>query len=219
MLPLKLQKLDRKKTRILLHSCCAPCSCQVIESLHQEKFQFTIFFYNPNVQPQAEYQLRKQENQRYALKLQIPFIDADYDPSNWFSQVRGLEWEPERGRRCSVCFDMRLGHSAGYAAQNHFTHLATTQGISRWKNLSQVNRSGLKATSSYPNLTFLDCNWRKNNALQRKQEITQQEAFYRQQYCGCLYSLRDTNQDKKQKGLPPIPLPPLKNPPKGPSER
>ena len=106
---------------ILLHTCCAPCCGEVIQSMIASGLDVTLFFYNPNIHPIKEYELRKLENIRYAEKTNIPFIDADYDTDNWFERIKGLENEPERGERCTKCFDMRFERTALYAAENGYT--------------------------------------------------------------------------------------------------
>ena len=100
---------------------------------------FTIFFYNPNIHPLHEYELRKNENIRFAEKFGIPFIDADYDRDNWFERAKGMEHEPERGIRCTMCFDMRFERTALYAHENGFPVMTSSLGISRWKNMQQIN--------------------------------------------------------------------------------
>ena len=106
--------------KVLLHSCCAPCSGEVIEVMRASGLQLAIYFYNPNIHPRAEYELRKSENIRFAQKHGIPFVDADYDTENWFARVKGLEHEPERGVRCTQCFDMRFERTALYAHEHDF---------------------------------------------------------------------------------------------------
>jgi predicted adenine nucleotide alpha hydrolase (AANH) superfamily ATPase len=198
-----MEQLQGKK--LLLHSCCAPCSGGILADLVQAKIQVTLFFYNPNIHPYSEYEKRKTENKHYAEKLHIPFIDMDYSHKEvWFERTAGLEGEPERGKRCDVCFNLRLQRTADYAHENSFDYIATTLGISRHKNLEQVNRSGLKAAKCYPGLTFFDYNWRKNGGMQRSAEISRRENFYRQEYCGCIFSLMDANHYRKQKGKPLI---------------
>jgi epoxyqueuosine reductase len=178
--------------RVLLHSCCAPCSCAIIEALHDSGLVPTVFFYNPNIYPQAEYDLRKRENMRYAAKLGIPFVDADYDCGEWQLRTKGLENEPERGKRCTVCFDMRLEGAARYAASHGFTVFATTLGISRWKNMTQVDECGTRAASNHEGLIYWAFNWRKNGMMDRRAALIKSEEFYLQQYCGCVFSLRDS---------------------------
>lgn len=179
--------------KLLMHSCCAPCAGEIMEAVAASGIDTTIYFYNPNIHPREEYEIRKEENIRFAEKLGFDFIDADYDKDNWFERVKGLEDEPERGERCTVCFDMRFERSALYAKENGFDVFATTLGISRWKDLNQINNSGLRAANRYNNLTFWDFNWRKQGGSSRMLEISKQEKFYKQEYCGCVYSLRDTN--------------------------
>ncbi len=168
--------------------------------------ELTIFFYNPNIHPRKEYELRKQENIRFAEKMNIPFIDADYDKENWFARAKGLEWEPERGKRCTMCFDMRFERTALYAHEHDFKVFTSSLGISRWKDMQQINGSGERAATHYPDLTYWTYNWRKQGGSQRMYEIAKRENFYKQEYCGCVYSLRDTNTQRVQRGHDPIAL-------------
>jgi epoxyqueuosine reductase len=180
--------------KVLLHSCCAPCSGEVIEALYASGIDFTVFFYNPNIHPREEYEKRKRENARFAEKLGVPFIDADYDPDTWFARIKGLENEPERGKRCTECFCLRLERSALYAHENGFPILTSSFGISRWKDMDQVNACGKRAAARYDDVTYWDYDWRKGGGAVRMIEIAKREKFYRQQYCGCRFSLR---RDKK----------------------
>jgi len=179
--------------KVLLHSCCAPCSGEVIDAMLSSGIELTIFFYNPNIHPTREYEIRKDENIKYAQKLGIPFVDADYDRDNWFVRAKGLEWEPERGERCSMCFDMRFERTALYAHEHGFKVITSSLGITRWKDMDQVNASGLKAAARYPGIVYWTYNWRKFGGSQRMYEISKRENFYKQEYCGCVYSLRDSN--------------------------
>lgn len=192
------------ENRVLLHSCCAPCSGEVMEAMLFSGIEFTIFFYNPNIHPQKEYELRKTENIRFADKFAIPFVDADYDKDNWFEKARGMEHEPERGSRCTMCFEMRFDRAALYAYQNGFPILTSSLGISRWKDMQQINECGARAVARYPGMHYWDYNWRKNGGSARMIQISKQEFFYKQEYCGCAYSLRDTNQFRKSRGRSPI---------------
>lgn len=198
--------LPEGRQNLLLHSCCAPCSGEVMEALIFSKINFAIFFYNPNIHPLKEYELRKEENIRFAEKHNIPFIDADYDKDNWFVRARGMENEPERGVRCSMCFDMRFERTALYAHEHGFDIISSALGISRWKDMNQINESGIKAANSYPSLVYWTYNWRKNNGSKRMLEISKEEQFYQQEYCGCAYSLRDTNQWRNANGRSSIQL-------------
>ena len=208
---LKASNYDRPKletpngeSSLLLHSCCAPCAGEIMEAVAASDIDATVYFYNPNIHPIEEYELRKEENKRYCEALDFKFIDADYDKDNWFDRIKGLEDEPERGERCTKCFDMRFERSALFAHENDFSLFATTLGISRWKDLHQVNNSGLRAANRYDNLAFWDFNWRKQGGSSRMIEISKREEFYQQEYCGCVYSLRDTNKWRKENNRPRI---------------
>ncbi len=190
--------------RLLLHSCCAPCSGEVMETLLHSKIDFTIYFYNPNIHPRREYELRKEENNRFAQKHGIPVIDADYDMDNWFERVKGIENEPEKGIRCTSCFDMRFERTALYAHENQYDIISSSLGISRWKDFQQVTTSGVRAAGRYPELVYWEYNWRKFGGADRMIEISKREEFYQQEYCGCAYSLRDTNLYRIQSGRSPI---------------
>jgi len=177
--------------RVLLHSCCAPCSCEIIEGLVASGMETTVFYYNPNIDTREEYEHRKAENKRFADKLGVPFVDADYDNDAWLERVKGLEAEPERGKRCTVCFAMRLQRAALYAHENGFPLLATSLGISRLKNQAQVYACGRAAVLPYDDVLFWDYNWRAKGGADRGAAIAKREEFYRQTYCGCSFSRRD----------------------------
>ncbi len=192
-------KTPNGEKRLLLHSCCAPCASEIMLALSSSKISTTIFFYNPNIHPQEEYEIRKQENIKFANKIGMNFIDADYDKDRWFSVTKGLENEPERGKRCSVCFDMRFDVSAKYAVENGFDLISSTLGISRWKDIEQINNCGKSSGKKY-NISYWDFNWRKKGGSSRMLEISKAESFYQQEYCGCVHSLRDTNKWRLSKG-------------------
>ena len=201
------QPTDRKplplpagQNKVLLHSCCAPCSGEVMEAMSASKIEYTIYFYNPNIHPKEEYELRKQENIRFAEKEGVPFVDADYDTDNWFARAKGLEWEPERGARCTMCFDLRFDRTALYAHEHGFAVITSCLGLSRWKDMNQINASGERAAAKYPGITYWTHNWRKLGGANRMVEIAKREQFYQQEYCGCVYSLRDTNQWRMANG-------------------
>ena len=193
-------KLPLNTKELLLHSCCAPCSGELMESLKSSGINFTIFFYNPNIHPLKEYEIRKNENISFAKKMNIPFIDADYDTTNWFARVKGLEFSPERGERCTACFDMRFERTALYAHEHGFKVIVSSLGISRWKDMEQVNAAGIRAASRYDGMVYWTYNWRKKGGSGRMYEISKREKFYQQEYCGCVYSLRDTNLYRISKG-------------------
>ncbi|MBE33686.1 hypothetical protein CL647_06325 [bacterium] len=183
---------------VLMHSCCAPCAAELMEAMVESKIPYSIFFYNPNIHPKKEYEIRKQENIRFAQKHNIDFIDADYDTDNWFERTKGQEYEPERGKRCTTCFDMRFERTALYAHEHGFPVITSSLGISRWKNMDQINDCGIRSAKPYESLTYWTYNWRKKGGAARMYTISKEENFYQQEYCGCVYSLRDTNLWRKK---------------------
>lgn len=192
-------KTPNGEKKLLMHSCCAPCAGEIMEALAVSEIDTTIFFYNPNIHPQEEYELRKEENIRFAKKLGMDFIDADYDKDEWFARTKGQEDEPERGARCTNCFDMRFEVTAKYAKENDFDLISSTLGISRWKDMNQINGCGARSGSKYE-VPYWDFNWRKQGGSFRMLELSKREEFYQQEYCGCVYSLRDTNRWRESKG-------------------
>lgn len=176
--------------RVLLHACCAPCSSAIVEWLVAHDIEPVIYYYNPNIYPEQEYLIRKQESQRHADSLGIRWIDGDYNYANWQQCVQGLENEPERGKRCAICFYHRLLATAKMAQQEGIEWFATTLASSRWKNLEQINLAGERAAAEIGNIRFWAQNWRKDGLQERRNELLKQYGFYNQQYCGCEYSFR-----------------------------
>lgn len=176
--------------KVLLHTCCAPCSSAIIECLMNSGITPYIYYCNPNIYPEAEYRIRKDECTRYTQSLGLEIIDDDYDHAAWLDHVHGMEGEPERGKRCLQCFKLRLARTARYASEHGFSVMTTTLMSSRWKSLEQINEAGRYAATLYPGVTFWEQNWRKGGLSERRAAIIRQYAFYNQQYCGCEYSMR-----------------------------
>ena len=186
--------------RLLLHACCAPCSSAIVEWLLAHGVRPTIFYYNPNIWPREEYDIRKNESKRHAESLGISWIDGDYNHDEWLHGVCGLEGEPERGRRCEQCFVQRLKATALKARELGIPYFATTLASSRWKSLEQINRAGLIAQEAvasdgnlsplfpYPSPLFWPQNWRKGGLQERRNQLLKEYGFYNQQYCGCEFS-------------------------------
>lgn len=177
---------------VLLHTCCAPCSAAIVEWMMGEGMVPVIYYCNPNIFPRQEYMHRKDECTRFAHSLGLTVIDADYSHEAWLNAVKGMEHEPERGRRCLQCFKLRLYATARYAAGHGYTTIATTLASSRWKSLEQINEAGRWAAQQVEGVTFWERNWRKGGLQERRNALIRQYAFYNQQYCGCEYSLRQT---------------------------
>lgn len=176
--------------KVLLHTCCAPCSSAIIECLTQHGIRPTIYYCNPNIFPLEEYLIRKEECARYARSLDLDIVDADYDHECWKQEIKGMENEPERGARCLKCFKIRLLSTARYAQEHGFSVITTTLMSSRWKSLEQINEAGRFAVSFHPGVTWWEQNWRKGGLSERRVEIIKEYGFYNQQYCGCEYSMR-----------------------------
>ncbi|MBQ0006831.1 MAG: epoxyqueuosine reductase QueH [Alistipes sp.] len=184
--------------KVLLHSCCAPCSAAILEWMTTNGYEPSIYFFNPNIFPQEEYLHRKNEIKRYALNLGIEVVDEDGtedSPALWTDAH--LKWkngaelmasEPERGKRCAYCFRYRLLKSAEYASKHGFRLITTSLMSSRWKDINQIMEAGKWAASKYPELEFWDKNWRKGGLYERRNILARQ--FYNQRYCGCEYSIR-----------------------------
>ena len=190
-------------TEVLLHACCAPCSSAIVEWLLNNGVRPTIFYYNPNIYPLEEYEIRKNESKRHAESLGIRWIDGDYDHEGWCQHIKGMENEPERGSRCQECFVLRLTKTALKARELGIPYFATTLASSRWKNLEQINRAGLiaqeslKTESDISPLTshlsplYWAQNWRKGGLQERRNQLLKEYQFYNQQYCGCEFSARN----------------------------
>ena len=185
------------ESRVLLHTCCAPCSSAIIEYLMQNGITPVIYYCNPNIYPYEEYIKRKDECTRYARSLGLEIVDADYDHEDWLTHIRGLENEPERGGRCLQCFRYRLLRSAEYARDRGIKVITTTLASSRWKSLEQINQAGQWACNCVNEgiaqekaVIWWDRNWRKDGLQERRNQLIRELAFYNQQWCGCEFSMR-----------------------------
>ncbi len=173
--------------KLLLHVCCAPCSTSVIESL-KDKYEITLYFYNPNIYPEEEHKKRLEEAKRLAEELDIPIIEGWYDPERWAEAVRGLEGEPEGGKRCAACFEMRLRDTAEYALEKRYDIFAATLTVSPYKDSETVNAIGEKIASELK-IEFMPESFKKNDGYKKSIELSKKHNLYRQHYCGCRYSL------------------------------
>lgn len=182
--------------KVLLHTCCAPCSSAIIECLLQHDIRPTIYYCNPNIYPLEEYLIRKNECTRYAQALGLDIVDADYDHEQWLQWVKGLKAEPERGGRCLKCFKLRLRDTARYASKHGFSVITTTLASSRWKSLDQINEAGAWAVEPFDNVVWWDQNWRRGGLQERRNAIIKEYGFYNQLYCGCEFSMRSVVEKK-----------------------
>ena len=184
--------------KLLLLSCCAPCSCGVIKKLAGQKRHFAVCFYNPNIDREEEYQKRLAENERVCRQFGVPFVHLPYEPEVWREAVRGLEEEPERGKRCSVCFYMRLKRAAQYAKAHGFTAFSSVLGVSRYKDLQQVNVAAQKAAQEV-DFPYDETNWRKGGLEDLRRAVMLEMNLYNQRYCGCIFSRHAAEKAEQEK--------------------
>ena len=180
------------RPRLLLHSCCAPCSSAVLERL-TEAFDIAVFYYNPNIAPEAEFIRRAKEQQRLIAELphagSIEFILGEYKPEDFYEVCRGHEDDPEGGERCARCFRLRLGKAAELAASRGDDYFTTTLTISPLKDAQLLNAIG-KALSADCGVPWLPADFKKKDGYRRSCALSEQYGLYRQDYCGCVFSRR-----------------------------
>ena len=183
-----LASLGTDRPRLLLHACCAPCSSAVLERL-AESFELSLLYYNPNIDPPAEYYRREAELERFVEQAGFlyPVIELPYDPQEFYTAVRGLEQEPEKGARCTVCYRLRLEQTARYAAAHGFEWFCTTLSISPLKDPVRINEIGQELAARY-GLHWLPSEFRKREGYKRSLTLSAEYGLYRQEYCGCVFS-------------------------------
>lgn len=183
--------IDLKKSRILLHCCCAPCSTAILEWMVEDGLRPGVFFSNSNIVPYEEYTKRRDELARYAASFGLEVVDDEYDHAAWLEYVRSLSGAsvsgPERGPRCLACFGFRLLRAAKYAATHGYDILTTTLASSRWKDLAQVDSAGRLAVKE-TNVIWWNQNWRKGGLQERRNFLVKSCALYNQTWCGCEFS-------------------------------
>ena len=183
---LQMESLE-KGTKLLLHSCCAPCSSTCLERL-KDKFQITVLYYNPNIDERAEYEKRKAEQIRFLKETGFAdFLDCDYDGEAFNEIACGLENEPERGKRCYRCYRLRLEKTARVAKENGFAYFATTLTLSPHKNAEWLNEIGAEMGGRYE-VKYLFSDFKKKGGYQRSLQLSKEYGLYRQDFCGCKYS-------------------------------
>ena len=190
----EILKENKDKTpRLLLHSCCAPCSSYVLEYL-TNYFQITILFYNPNISSKEEYEKRLNELKRLVLELphsnKIEIVEGRYNQEEFFSIAKGLEDIPEGGERCFKCYRLRMEEAAKYAKENDFDYFTTTLSISPHKNSNKLNEIGEDLSNKYQ-INYLYADFKKKNGYKRSIELSREYNLYRQDFCGCIYSKRE----------------------------
>jgi predicted adenine nucleotide alpha hydrolase (AANH) superfamily ATPase len=174
--------------RLLVHVCCAPDALYVFGILRDE-YDVAGFFSNSNIHPRAEYERRLEEARKVARTAGVPLIEDDYDPDGWLALTRKFKDEPEKGRRCDVCYAARLARTAERAAREGFDAFATVMSLSPWKKAAVMNRIGRQFAARHPGLAFLAADFKKKDGFKKSVDLSKAHGLYRQDYCGCLYSL------------------------------
>ncbi|PIT87156.1 MAG: hypothetical protein COU31_04310 [Candidatus Magasanikbacteria bacterium CG10_big_fil_rev_8_21_14_0_10_40_10] len=180
--------MSLQKPKLLLHVCCAPCSIAVIDEL-KNQFDLTVFFYNPNIYPKAEYLKRKKYVMLICREWNVPMIDADYETDIYARATIGLTDEPEGGRRCRECFKLRLAKTAKYSAEGGWRIFSTSLSSGRNKKAEMINAIGQELARQH-GLEFLSKDWKKDGRQEKARQMIAQRNIYRQDYCGCVYSLK-----------------------------
>ena len=199
----EMEELNSLKSvkKLLLHSCCAPCSSHVISFL-TKYFDITILYYNPNISPRSEYEKRKQEQikllEMIETKNKLDYIDCDYDNDLYNEKVKGYESCKERGERCTICFNLRLQKTALLAKENNYDYFCTTLSVSPYKNSKLINEIGEKLEKEY-NVKWLYSDFKKDNGYKNSIELSKKYGLYRQDYCGCIYSKIEKENYKSNK--------------------
>ena len=187
-----IKSLAGKKAKLLLHSCCAPCSSYVLEYL-SSSFDITLYYYNQNIHPESEYIRRFNELKDFTgevYKGKIEIISETYNPMEFFDTIHNYEDKAEGGSRCSLCYHMRLKKAAERAKEGGFDYFGSVLTISPHKNADRINLIGANLEKIY-NIKFLYSDFKKNNGFKRSLEISKEHDLYRQQYCGCSFSMRN----------------------------
>ena len=190
---------EKKVPRLFLHSCCAPCSSYVLEYL-SEYFEITVFYYNPNIFPEAEFEKRIHEQEKLIRELPakhtIQFQAGNYDSEKFYEMAKGLERIPEGGERCFKCYELRLRETAKLAKEGDYEYFTTTLSISPLKNAQKLNEIGERLTGEY-GVSYLVSDFKKKNGYKRSTELSKIYGLYRQNYCGCIYSKNQREREKK----------------------
>ena len=194
------QKVGRVP-RLFLHACCAPCSSYVLEYLSRF-FSVTVFFYNPNISPKEEYEKRVSEIQRLISEMEfvhpVAFVEGEYKPEDFYEMARGLEDVPEGGERCFRCYRLRMEEAARLAEQGDYDYFTTTLSISPLKNAGKINEIGQELSQIYK-VEHLPSDFKKKNGYKRSIELSHEYGLYRQNYCGCIFSKRESMEKQQQR--------------------
>ena len=184
---------EEKVPRLLLHSCCAPCSSYCISCL-AEHFHVTVFYYNPNIYPPEEYTMRERFIQEFPTRYPVQFVEGSYDSNRFYEMAKGMENLPEGGERCFACYRLRLSETAAYAKEHGYDFFTTTLSISPLKNAEKLNEIGAELEKEY-GVSYLFSDFKKKDGYKKSTEISKEYHMYRQYYCGGVYSKRDRDRE------------------------
>lgn len=173
--------------KIILHACCAPCASYPIKKLIEDDYEPVVFFYNPNIFPSLEYEIRRVELEKYCKKIGVQYFEGEYEIKRFYEAIDGFENEPEKGKRCSICFDLRLDKSAQFAISKGINCFTTTLSVSPHKNSIQIFEAGRKIAQKY-GVEFLEYNFKKQDGFKISRAIARENNMYAQSYCGCEFS-------------------------------
>lgn len=177
--------------KVMLHACCAPCASYPIKKLIEDGFEPIVFFYNPNIFPSDEYEIRRVELQKYCKKNQIEYLEGEYEIKKFYEKIKGLEKEKEKGKRCSICFNLRLEKTAQIAKSKGINLFTTTLSVSPHKDSNQIFKEGKLIAQKYE-IEFLEYNFKKQDGFKISRQIAKEENMYAQNYCGCEFSRNNT---------------------------
>ena len=202
---LSVLQQEGRMPRLLLHSCCAPCSSYVLEYLSR-RFQITVYYFNPNITEEEEYRHRVAEQQRLIRSMPllhpVSFLEGDYCPADFFAMAKGMEHLPEGGERCFACYRMRLASTARQAKAGGFDYFSTTLSVSPYKNAQKLNEIG-RELSQQTGVPYLYSDFKKRSGYQRSIELSREYGLYRQNYCGCIFSLAEARRRAAEKSADP----------------
>ena len=175
--------------KIILHACCAPCASYPINKLKEDGFEPVVFFYNPNIFPSSEYEIRRVELEKYCKKIGVKYFEGDYEIKKFYDAIKGFENEPEKGKRCSICFNLRLDKTAQFAISQGINYFTTTLSVSPHKNSNQIFEEGRLIAKEY-GVKFLEYNFKKQDGFKISRTIAKENNMYAQSYCGCEFSIK-----------------------------
>ena len=181
--------MQQRDNKIILHACCAICSGYPVSYLKDAGYSVIVYFYNPNIYPDSEYQKRLEAEKTLCNHFGVELVEGEYKPEEYYDFVKGFEQEPEKGARCDKCFELRLRKTAQFAIKHGISNFTTSIVISPHKNFQKLSLIGNKIAEEY-NLNYVDIDFKKKDGFLKTNKISKELGLYRQNYCGCKFALR-----------------------------